>query len=163
MGNANSGRRPKPTALKVLRGNPGGRPLPAHEPKLERADQSFDEPPLEIAEDAVAAAEWRRVAPILRLCGIASESERVSLLSLCQQWSRYLEAHRKVKDLGMVVKRPNGEPILNPYLKVETSAFDKCLGLWRELGLTPTARTRLAAIPAGEFPNAELKKWDGLI
>ena len=34
MGNWNSGRRPQPTALKVLRGNPGKRPLNVDEPQI---------------------------------------------------------------------------------------------------------------------------------
>ena len=168
MGNRNSGPRPRgyspqPTALKVLRGNPGKRPLPEHEPKVERADPSFDQPPDALGEDPVAAAEWRRVAPILRLCGIVSEGERASLLLLCQQWSRYLEAHGKVRSLGMIVKKPSGIPMINPYLVVENAALDKCLNLWRELGLTPAARVRLSAIPAKDFPASEMNKWDGLL
>jgi len=163
MGNANSGARPKPTALKVLQGNPGKRRLPENEPKVTRADPSFDEPPAEIAEDPVACAEWRRVAPMLRLCGIVTDGERGSLLTLCQQWSRYLEAHGKVRQLGMIVKKPSGIPVVNPYLAVEQQAMMLCIRLWQELGLTPSARTRLSAIPAGEFPQSEMNKWEGLL
>lgn len=166
MGNRNSGARPKPmvpTALKILRGNPGKRALPANEPKVERPDASFDEPPESIADDPVAAAEWRRVAPMLRLCGIVTDGERGSLLILCQQWSRYLEAHAKVRQLGMIVKKPSGIPVLNPYLTVENAALDKCLRLWQELGLTPAARARLSAIPANTLPEAEMNKWDGIL
>jgi len=163
MGNQNSGPKPHPTALKVLRGNPGQRRLPENEPQISRADPSFDEPPAAIADDPVASEEWRRVAPMLRMCGIATNGERGSLLILCQQWSRYLEAHGKMRALGMIVKKPSGIPVINPYLQVENAALDKCLRLWQELGLTPSARARLSAIPAKEFPTAEMNKWDGLL
>jgi hypothetical protein len=60
-GNWNSGSRPKPTALKVLRGNPGKRPLNEKEPVVEVAGTEFDNVPEELASDPVAAAEWARV------------------------------------------------------------------------------------------------------
>jgi P27 family predicted phage terminase small subunit len=147
----------------VLQGNPGRRRLNAAEPKVPRADPSFDEPPTEIAEDVVASAEWRRVAPMLRLCGLVSRVERASLLALCQQWSRYLEALGKVRTLGMVVKKPSGIPVVNPYLSVSDHALALCVRLWAELGLTPSARARLAAIPASELLESEFNKWEGLL
>jgi P27 family predicted phage terminase small subunit len=97
------------------------------------------------------------------VCGIATNGERGSLLILCQQWSRYLEAHGKVRTLGMIVKKPSGIPVINPYLQVENQALDKCVRLWVELGLTPAARTRLSAVPASELPTTEMNKWDGLL
>ena len=160
-GNANSGRRPQPTALKVLRGNPGGRRLPTNEPAPPVADVSFDEPPPELADDALAGAEWRRVAPMLRVCGLVSESDRSALAALCQQWSRYLDAQRRVRELGMVVKKPNGMPITNPYLAIADRALAHCKGLWTMLGLTPSGRSRMTALPAAETANKS--KWVGLL
>jgi P27 family predicted phage terminase small subunit len=144
-----------------LRGNPSKTRLNEDEPKLQRADPTFDEPPPELAEDPVACAEWRRVAPILRMCGLVSPVERGSLLALCQQWSRYLEAHGKVRTLGMIVKKPSGLPVVNPYMGVADHALAQCLKLWQELGLTPSSRSRLSAIPAGDMPA--MSKWEGLL
>jgi P27 family predicted phage terminase small subunit len=161
MGNANSGRRPAPTALKMLRGNPSKTPFNKNEPKPERPTASFDIPPAELAGDALACAEWARVAPIVRVCGLISKAESGVLLVLCQQWSRYLEAHAKVQQLGMIVKKPSGVPMINPYMSVSDRALAQCLKLWQELGLTPSSRSRLSAIPAGDMP--ELSKWEGLL
>src|SRR5438093_14589 len=121
MGNWNSGRRPQPTVLKMLRGNPSKTPLNANEPQPERASASFDEPPIELT-DPVAIAEWTRVAPMLRKCGLVSETERTALTALCQQWSRYLEAQGKIQQLGLIVKKPSGIPMVNPYLAVSDKA-----------------------------------------
>ena len=143
-----------------MRGNPSKTRLNAREAMPQRATAAFDVPPVQLADDPVAAAEWARVAPILRMCGLVSEAERSSLLALCTEWSRYQEAHAKVRSLGMIVQKgPAKIPIVNPYLMVANHAMALCLKLWSELGLTPSSRSRLAAIPAGDMP--ELSKWGG--
>jgi len=160
MGNANSGRRPQPTRLKILRGNPSKTSLNPAEPLPERVREDFDVPPAELADDPVAVAEWQRVAPMMRLCGLVSEGEKTALVVLCQQWSRYLEAHGKVRTLGMIVKKPSGVPVTNPYLAVADRALMHCLKLWVELGLTPSSRARMSALPIAEPAQS---KWEGLL
>lgn len=98
---------------------------------------------------------------MLRGCGLVSQGERAALTALCQQWSRYTEAHDKVKQLGMVVKKGKAEiPIVNPYLAVADKALAHCLKLWVELGLTPSGRARMSALPAVEAPTS---KWAGVL
>jgi P27 family predicted phage terminase small subunit len=147
--------------LKILRGNPGKRPINANEPKIARADPSFDEPPPELNGDPGASAEWRRVAPLLRAAGLVSATERAALTALCQQWSRYLAAHRQVMELGMCIEAKAG-PVPNPYLLVADRALAHCQRLWSELGLTPSGRSRASKLPA---PADEKKpsKWAGLL
>src|SRR5262245_24174334 len=152
MGNWNSGRRPmgrpKPTALKMLRGNPGKRPLNDREPQPARADDAFDQPPSALDDDRVAAEEWQRLAPLLRQCGMVSNAERGVLLALCQQWSCYLDAHDRIRLEGMLVTSDKtGEPKRNPYISIADHALTQCLRLWAELGLTPSSRSRIVALP----------------
>jgi len=54
-------RRPKPTALKQLAGNPGKRPLNFSEPR-------FDPGPITVPRQLgkLARVEWRRLAPLLQ-------------------------------------------------------------------------------------------------
>jgi P27 family predicted phage terminase small subunit len=161
MGNANSGRRPAPAAIAILRGNPGKRRVNLREPAIAPADPSFDRPPRQLAGDPVARAEWRRVAPRLRVAGLVSETERSALTALCQQWSRYLEAHGQIRDRGIVLETAKG-PIPSPYLAVADRALAHCHRLWAELGLTPSGRTRAAKLPAPlEAPAPS--KWAGLL
>jgi P27 family predicted phage terminase small subunit len=162
MGNWNSGRRPQPSALKILRGNPGKRPLNPDEPTIAPADESFDTPPRELADDAAAAKEWRRVAPLLRAARLVTESERAALVALCQQWSRYLAAHAQVIALGMCIETTKSVPIPNPYLLVADRALTHCHRLWSELGLTPTGRARANKIGAPKSDKAP-SKWAGLL
>lgn len=161
MGNANSGRRPQPTAIRLLRGNPGKRRPNPDEPRPAPVSQAFDTPPPELAGDDRACTEWQRVAPLLRHCRLITEAERGSLIALCQQWSRYLEATDKVRALGMIIKKPKGVPFPNPYLTIADKALAHCQRLWMELGLTPSGRTKLTALPDPAGPDRS--KWDGLL
>ena len=160
MGNWNSGRRPQPTALKVLRGNPGKRPLNVDEPTIAVADETFDTPPAELQGDTAAGAEWRRVAPILRAAGLVTPTERGALIALCQQWSRYIAAHAQVMALGMCIDTRKG-PTPNPYLFVADRALAHCSRLWSELGLTPSGRARAKKVPAAD--DKKPSKWAGLL
>lgn len=137
------GRKPVPTALKILRGNPGQRPLNLAEPKPPAAFDGFAMAPAELSKDPVALQEWKRLAPLLHRIRQVTEAERTVLIALCEQWSVYRTAHAKVADLGMIVKSPSGYPMTNPYLSVANKALQHCAKLWAELGLTPSARSRV--------------------
>jgi P27 family predicted phage terminase small subunit len=154
------GRKPKPTAKKKLDGNPGHRPLNTAEPEIPTAPVTFDAPPLELLGDVVAQAEWARLAPILRRAGTLTEADRGSLLALCQQWSRYLEANRNVATAGMVVRAPSGYPMPNPYIAIANKALGNCARLWVELGLTPSARSRVSKAPLFEPPADAFAEFD---
>jgi len=139
------GRKPKPTAQKRLDGNPGRRPLNADEPPLPLTTDIT--PPLELVGNDVAIAEWARLLPMLQQARVITDGDRGSLLALCQQWARYLEANNKIALAGMVVRAPSGYPMPNPYIAISNKALGNCIKLWVELGLTPSARTRVATTP----------------
>jgi P27 family predicted phage terminase small subunit len=147
--------------MRLIRGNPGKRRINPGEAKPPAATPAFDTPPIELAGDPIAEAEWRRVAPMLRNCRLATEAERTVLLALCQQWSRYLEAQTKIRALGMLVKTPKGVPIANPFLAIADKALAHCHRLWVELGLTPSGRARITALP--DHSSQDGSKWDGLL
>lgn len=162
MGNWNSGRRPEPTKMRVLRGNPGKRPVNPDEPTIAAADPSMDAPPAELVADPAAAGEWARVVPLLRVGGLISQSERSALIALCQEWSRYLAAHAQVITLGMVIETAKGGLVTNPYLGVADRALTHCHRLWHELGLTASGRAKASKLqPTPE--TAKSSKWAGLL
>jgi P27 family predicted phage terminase small subunit len=140
------GRKPKPTATRRLEGNPGKRPLNVNEPRHDTPTDAFDVPPPELTTDRRAAAEWRRLAPMLRRSRTVGEADRSALIALCLEWARYLEASTHMKQL--VIKTKTGYPIPNPYLPIATRALANCSKLWPELGLTPSSRSRVVAAPA---------------
>jgi P27 family predicted phage terminase small subunit len=158
------GRKPTPTDLKVLRGNPGHRPLNVDEPHLPSVKgEVFDTPPIELTGDAAASTEWARLAPMLRTARQVTDAERGSLIALCQQWSRYLEANSKAAAAGMVIKSPSGYPMPNPYLGIANRALAHCTKLWAELGLTPSSRSRVAAMAAEPAADAQRQRYFGAV
>jgi len=138
------GRKPKPTAQKVLEGNPGKRPLNPHEPDF---PPPADTIPLELEGDAHALKEWARLSPLLESARVTTEADRGSLVALCQQWSQYLEATQRIRTSGMVVRTPNDYPMPNPYIAIANRALTHCVKLWVELGLTPSSRSRVTTTP----------------
>jgi P27 family predicted phage terminase small subunit len=140
------GRKPTPTMLKVLSGNPGKRPLNEHEPV---APQGVPEPPAWL--DAEAKAEWDRVTADLAGMGLLSRADRPALTALCVAWSRWVEAEAQVKKFGTVVKSPEkGFPMKSPYLSIADQALETMRKLMVEFGLTPSSRSRIKIPDGGE-------------
>lgn len=81
------GRRPKPTRLKVLTGNPGKRPLNTDEPKPEVATP---ECPAELGP--VARREWDRLACELTALRILTNLDRAALAAYCGAYAMWAEA-----------------------------------------------------------------------
>jgi len=161
MGNKNSGPRSTPTALKVLRGVTRKDRLNPNEPKLPPAPDAFDTPPVELDGDADAIAEWTRIVPMLRRVGLVSEAERSALIALCQQWSRYLDAQREIRDHGAINAGGEHGPVVNPSVTVADKSLTHCLKLWAELGLTPSGRSKMVALVPAEPATAG--KWAGML
>jgi P27 family predicted phage terminase small subunit len=158
------GPKPKPTWRRELDGNPGKRPGNPHEPTPPAPEDAFDAPPEEIAGVPRAAAEWARLAPMLRKGRQITEADRAALIALCLEWARYLEAIAKVSQPGtLIVLSPNGYPMPNPYLAIATKALQGCTRLWPELGLTPSSRTRVQVPPGADDAFAEFDEAPPLL
>jgi P27 family predicted phage terminase small subunit len=151
------GPNPHPTALRKLRGNPSKTPFNTEEPELPAAPPSFDQVPAVLVDDPVAAAEWRRLAPLLREARVVTEADRNALIAACQQWSVYQDALLQAPAHRRVLRSPNDYPIPNPFVPIANKALVHCERLWDCLGLTPAARTRVAATnrSASDDPFAE--------
>jgi P27 family predicted phage terminase small subunit len=148
--------------MKLLRGNPGRRPLNNQEPTLPALNtETLDTPPVELME-ATAIAEWTRLAPMLRQARHVTQAERGALIALCQQWARYLEANQHVAGAGMVIKAPSGYPMPNPYIGIANKALANCTRLWAELGLTPSSRSRVTASSSGASPDPQRERYFGV-
>jgi P27 family predicted phage terminase small subunit len=118
---------------------------------------SFDDPPDELHGDALAVTEWKRIVPMLRVCGVISQAERSVLIALCTEWSRWTEANQNIRQLGMLIKGKDGLPVRNPFIRIANDSLKQCQRLWTELGLTPSSRARLAGIPPGPVPQTS--RW----
>lgn len=146
-----AGRRPTPTALKLIQGNPGKRALNKAEPKPQIKAPTC---PGHLSKEA--KAEWRRIMPILINLGIMTKIDRAALAAYCQSYGRWVEAEKKADEKGPVIKSPTGDIRTNPYLVVANRAMDNMRKFLVEFGMTPSSRSRITAEKkpeAGEYDD----------
>ena len=145
-----SGRKPLPTSLKLLRGNPGHRPLNQEEP---RPPARLPQAPAHLSEPA--KREWRRAGRMLLRLGLVTEIDRSALALYCQAWGRWVEAEDALKRHGVMFRSPAGFPMPSPYLAVANKAMEQMRSMLSEFGMTPASRTRVHAIPEDEEDEFE--------
>ena len=133
------GRKPIPSSLKQLQGNPGKRPLNDHEPKPRAV---LPRCPPHLSEEA--KKEWRRVSRMLHQLGLLTEADVTALALYCQVYGRWIEAEKKLASFGMLIKTPNDLPMQSPYLSIANRCFDQLKSMLTEFGMTPSSRSRLS-------------------
>ena len=100
---ATRGRKPTPTAIKVLEGNPGKRPMNDQEPKpVKKA------PACPKWLDAEARKEWRRLAKKLEALGVLTDLDMGVFATYCNAYARWKEADEFISQHGTVVRMPSG-------------------------------------------------------
>ena len=89
------GRRPKPTRLKMLTGNPGKRPLNGNEP---RPAPAVPECPAELGP--VARTEWNRLVGELTTLRLLTNLDRAALAAYCGAYALWAEATAQIQKYG---------------------------------------------------------------
>ena len=146
------GRKPKPTALKLIEGNPGKRPINGREPK---PPASVPTCPAHLS--ASAKAEWKRLARTLNEIGLLTQIDRSVLAAYCQAYGRWVEAERRLAETPPILKTPAGYVQISPWITISNKQVELMTRLMGELGLSPTARARLSVqVPTGAKPW----EWD---
>jgi P27 family predicted phage terminase small subunit len=141
-----TGRKPKPTHLKLITGNPGGRKLNRAEP---RPGPLLPDAPAELSKDGLT--EWKRVARRLLAAGMLTAIDRGVLAAYCQAYGRWVLAERILAELarrnpgtgGLLIKTSNGNTIQNPIVGTANKAMSDMVRYAAELGMTPSARSRV--------------------
>jgi P27 family predicted phage terminase small subunit len=141
------GRPPKPTRIKALTGNPGKRPLNAHEPRPEPA---LPDCPPELS--AVAQTEWTRVISELAKLNLMTNLDRAALAAYCGSYAIWASATEQLNKYGTVVKSPQGFPIQSPYLAIANRQAEIMMRIASEFGFTPASRSRISAPPSDHLP-----------
>jgi P27 family predicted phage terminase small subunit len=139
------GRRPKPTRLKVLTGNPGRRPLNINEPKPEAV---VPECPVELGP--VARREWDRLAGELAPLRLLTNLDRAALAAYCGAYGMWAEATEAIQKFGTMVKSPSGYPIQSPYVSIANRQAEIMMRIASEFGFTPASRSRISTPSADE-------------
>lgn len=156
------GRKPIPTHLKVLTGNPGKQKLPKGEPKPET---NIPEPPNFL--DDYALEEWRRITPVLYSLGIISDLTIPAVIAYCDSYSDWRAAREELNRIGnksgriasLIQTTQNKNIIMNQLMLVAKGAKADMIRYATEFGGTEIAKVRLAVDPGRRTKS----KFDGLI
>ena len=148
------GRKPKPTHLKLITGNPGRRPI-----RMDEFRPTAKIPPCPRHLQGEARKEWLRVSRLLFEHCMVAEVDRGALAMLCTLWGRYVVAEEMIEkareaapaSAGLFVKSPNGFPIQSPWLAVSNRSIEQYKAMCNEFGLTPASRVR--AVPTAVQPS----------
>lgn len=151
---AGRGRKPKPTALKILEGV--------------RADRiNFSEPlaplgrpavPDLVLRDRVASKAWDELATQLEGLKILTVADGGILEVYALAYSRLHAATLDIQENGVLSETSLGAPKANPSVAIAKEATAQIARLLAECGLTPVSRSRIKA-PPSEKQVDELEAW----
>ena len=149
---ATRGRKPTPTAIKELEGNPGKRPLNKSEPKPTKkapAGPKWLEPE--------AKKEWRRLAKQMEQLGILTEVDMAAFAGYCQAYARWKEAEEFITQHGTIVKTPSGYWQQVPQVSIAQTYLKIMNRFAEQFGLTPSSRSRIIAEDSTSGPADEME------
>ena len=136
---------PVPFPLKVLRGNPGRRPLrPEPQPTIPK---TCPDPPSFIV--GYAADEWWMVAPELHALGLLTRIDVPSLAAYCSAYGHWRQASESLAKMaandpimnGKIIKTKYGDAVQNPLVSIARKHAADMAKYAGEFGLTSAARS----------------------
>lgn len=137
-----AGRRPTPTELKLVRGNPGKRPINKSEPQPARRIPSA---PDHLSSDGQVA--WGRLTVLLDRMGVLTEADGFALERLCDCYAEILALRDVIDAQGRTYETTStqGELVLkaNPAVTMLADVDRRFKSYLVEFGLTPAARSKV--------------------
>ena len=144
MAAANTGRRAKPRALKLIDGNAGHRPIP------EEVDFPRGAPTKPSYLSSHASELWDRLVPQLETAKLLKPVNGPALEQICETYSRWREAVAERQRSGITHENSQGTTAA-PWTGVEERAGREFRAWCAEFGITPAAEAKLA--PADPTPG----------
>lgn len=151
---ATRGRKPKPTHLSLVQGNPGKRRLPKKEDEIPVVIEEVAPPPF-LSDDA--KVEWGRMMQAMVTLKLISQIDRAAFAAYCQAYGRWAQAERALATMrerdantsGLLVKTTGQNVVQNPLVGIANKAMSDMVRYAAEFGMTPSARVRLTGAGGG--------------
>jgi P27 family predicted phage terminase small subunit len=141
------GRKPKPTHLRVISGNPGHRALNRLEPmpqgNLFDAPESLTENQRNLWNYAIANAP----------AGLLKHLDRGALEVYVCAWDTHTYANQQLAKFGMLLRAQSGELYQSPYYGMRKSSALVMIKQGSELGFSPASRPRIQLAPEEANPD----------
>jgi P27 family predicted phage terminase small subunit len=97
----------------------------------------------------------REIEPL----GILTKLDKAVFAIYCQAYSTWVQATRKIQEMGMVRITKNGYTEQNPFFPIANKAKEQMMKALVELGMTPSSRSRIKVMPKKEeSPEDEFLK-----
>lgn len=138
---AQRGRIPTPTAIKLLEGNPGKRPINKNEPRPEKRA-----PNCPTWLEPEAKKEWKRMSKTLEAIGVLTQVDATAFAGYCQAYARWREAEEFLSKHGTIFKTPSGYIQQVPQVSIAQTYLKIMKDFCSEFGLTPAARSRISVV-----------------
>jgi P27 family predicted phage terminase small subunit len=162
-----AGRRPKPTHLKVVSGNPGKRALNKREPQPAKAIPSCPE-----HLSTASKVTWGKLCVLLDRMGVLTEADGLALERLCDCHAEILECRELIAKHGRTyesIRWIGGDesPIeqvlvkANPAVAMLADADRRFKSYLVEFGLTPAARSKVQIKDDGDEQKDPLQEFFG--
>ena len=155
---ATRGRKPKPTALKLLEGNPGKRPINEHEPIPPKGTVKCP-----TGLEPEAKKEWKRLAPSLEAMGVLTQADLTAFAGYCQAYARWKEAEEFISQHGSIFQTPSGYVQQVPQVSIAQQNLKIMQSFCSEFGLTPATRARIIANGGGKDDAASDDPMESLL
>lgn len=142
------GRTPQPTSLKVVRGNPGQRPLNLAEPQAPAADLTAP-----AVLDPEGLEVWNEMAPLLARMGVFTQADRRLLTRYCLLQEQFSHVVKHVRENGMTQLTQTGYSQLTAEGALFKGLPSELLRIEQQFGMTPASRSTLKVSHAAADEN----------
>ena len=130
---------PKPTKLKLLKGEKNKDRINQNEPQPEVKVLPC---PSHLKEEA--KRYWNQEAPRLYQLGLLTEVDGGAFELLCVAWAEWQEYTELVEKNGIAIRTPNGSLQLSPAAVLKDRAYERYRRMCLEFGMTPSSRSRIS-------------------
>ena len=132
------GRKPKPSRVRELQGNPGKRKINKREPKPKTPATR----PHGLGR-GIRRKFWDEHAEELERLGILTGADTSAFRLMCEHYAVAIKASKELREQGFTVKGRDGFVKKNPLAQVFRDNSVAFRGYAEQFGMTPSARARL--------------------
>ena len=134
------GRKPKPTALKLMDGDFQVHPERRNhnEPQVPEGIPACPDHLTQLAKN-----EWKRICKEMKTLGVLTKIERSAIEQYCTAYGEWRECLKDLEKNGRFITSPSGVYVENPAGRALRGHGTTCLKALIEFGMTPVSRSRL--------------------
>lgn len=150
--------RGEPNAIRRLKGDTskGKKPIPEKDllpASMPSKPQDFTNP--------LAAEQWDLLMEVLAGADLLATADQWLCYQFCECWAKWYQANKNVSQQGAVLVNSANNPVRNPWAIQESEKSVQLHRFYAELGLSPSARTKLQSGGKENKVEVFLKKYAG--